>query len=186
MDGNESLTNNEEVDMASKNFDRLKVILDFQYDAIKEATSILEKGFSFYLIILAATLGFVMTHAKDLNESFIGFYMMSVIMITFFVSICVCVMSWGVYSGLKDLKQTIKLISAELWDITTIKAFLNRGIFSTMIIGVFGSLSVIIILIFSFNIKSIYSHSNSVKENKYESHRDEIKNESQDSLYNLK
>jgi uncharacterized protein YktA (UPF0223 family) len=144
--------------------EKIKLLYEFQYNSIKEASGVLEKGISFFLLIIAALTSYIISSKEketidlELQLKLIA----GAIITTVFVTVCVSAIAWGLFMGLKNLKQTLKFATQNVWNKTSIEKFINRGTYTTLLIGILGTFLMIIILGFYI---TIYIEKNKMLQN---------------------
>ena len=147
--------NTNDVTFQEGEFDRLKIIYDFQYDSLVQTTNILEKGFAFYLLLLAGSLGYLFSNVDNLHPKLVSIITDGMIVTTIFVMVSISVLIWGIIKGLQDLKQTLRLASGSYWSKTSIEAYFKRGFNSTITIGILATIILIFFLVFAFNLNGL-------------------------------
>ncbi len=78
---------------------------------ISEASSAIQKGFTFYLAILVAITGYILS-ADTSNETKNAIFLI-IVLISVIASICVAVVGWGVWIGLKEVAEVAKSASED-------------------------------------------------------------------------
>jgi len=133
-------------------FEKLKLLYEFQYNAVKEAAAVLEKGVAFFLLIIGALTSYVISNKNEIDIELQRKLILGAVIVTSFVTICVSLMAWGIYTGLKNVKHTLKIATKSIWALTNADGFMKRGTYTSLIIGLFGTALMIIILSFYINI----------------------------------
>ncbi len=131
----------------------LEKIFDFQFDSLKETSKVLEKGVSFYFIIIGIVLGLIFSNKVDLDQiakvKIFNFLVASSI----FTTLCVFVLCWSIISGVISLRATLKSLTSDTFDNSSINLFFKRGIISSILIGVLCSIFMIYIFIYFHQLK---------------------------------
>ncbi|MFK8058897.1 MAG: hypothetical protein AB8B78_02295 [Polaribacter sp.] len=136
-------------------FEDVKLIYEFKYNAVKETALILTKGVSFYLAIIAVLIGYVMTRSvSDDTKNY-------VILIVSFVSISVLisgiVLGWGVIKGLKSIEKILEYNNEHLFKKLEVDKFFNRGKLASKVVLVCVFLAVFIfaLVVLNMDIKDL-------------------------------
>ena len=84
---------------------------EFLWQALKEVANLLMKAIAFYLAISAAILGYVLYHPLAPSLRIIALWI--VIIITLLFTIAVASVSWGLWTGVRDLQSAHEMLSPD-------------------------------------------------------------------------
>jgi hypothetical protein len=108
-----------------KSIEDFKLIYEFKYNSLREATLMLSRGVSFYLAITAVLVGYVLT--QDINAELKSKAAILGIVVSFFALIAGGSISWGIIQGLKSIKKLIEKNNTELYRDLEVDKFMKRG-----------------------------------------------------------
>lgn len=98
---------------------------EFLWQALKETANLLMKAITFFLAITAAILGYVLSHPVAPSLRSVAFQ--TVIVITTLFSIAVASVSWGLWTGVRDLQSAQELLSPEAFGDLQMGRFFTRA-----------------------------------------------------------
>lgn len=93
------------------NREALSTQAEFIWQALKETANLLMKAITFYLAIAAAILGYVLSHPLAPSLRLIALWI--VITITLLFTIAVASVSWGLWTGMRDLQSAYEILSPD-------------------------------------------------------------------------
>ena len=105
--------------------EKIKIIYDFQMKSLSETTNVLAKGMTFYLLILAAITGYIVS--QDIPEEIKNRIFIIGIVTNIFALIAGIGLGYGIYKGIENVKKTLKILDKELWQVTEMEEYFNRG-----------------------------------------------------------
>jgi hypothetical protein len=129
-------------------FEQYKIIQDFQLNTLKDAIGVLEKGISFFLIIMALLTGYIFGTKDPIPIHQQLCFIKAAIVTIIIVTIAVCALSIGIYKGLCELKETMQLMNKDVWHKIKIDSYMRRGILTTLIVIIAGVIFILTILAF--------------------------------------
>ncbi|MEK6283538.1 MAG: hypothetical protein AABN95_24550 [Acidobacteriota bacterium] len=109
----------------SSNRQALSTEIEFLWQALKETANLLMKAITFYLAIAAAILGYVLYHPLAPSLRIIAFWM--VMTITMLFTIAVGAVSWGLWTGVRDLQSAQEKLSPETFSQLGLHRFFDRA-----------------------------------------------------------
>ena len=102
-----------------------KVVYDFQFKAIVEATNTLLKLTTVYFILVGASLGYLFEAA--LEVIIVKYVVAGLLIISFLFSVVCLALSYGVVRGLKDIRIGLSALDPFVAEETNIVNFIKRG-----------------------------------------------------------
>ena len=98
---------------------------EFLWQALKETANLLMKAIAFYLAITAAILGYVLSHPLTPSLRIIAFW--TVIIITLLFTMAVGSVSWGLWTGVRDLQSAQEMLSPNVFAQLGMRRFFARA-----------------------------------------------------------
>lgn len=98
---------------------------EFLWQALKETANLIMKAMAFYLAIMAAVLGYVLSHS--LAPSLRIFALCTVVVITLLFALAVASVSWGLWTGVRDLQVAQEMLSPETFAQLGLPRFFRRA-----------------------------------------------------------
>ena len=80
-------------------------IIELMWKNVSEASSVLQKGLTFYLAILAGTTGYIFSVDLADDDKFALF--LAVLLISFFAAVASAALSYGIWFGLKEIAALV-------------------------------------------------------------------------------
>ncbi len=131
----------------SKNVDEgLKIIFDFQYKSISELVNTLSKGMTYYLIIMAALTGYIVT--QTINPEIKSAIILLGIITNLFGLLSGLTLAIGIYKGITSLKNTLLKIDSDNYKSLKLESFFRGGRRMAFLVSLFCSLLLISISIY--------------------------------------
>jgi hypothetical protein len=122
--------NSAEPDGNRENIERRQVLhnqIEFLWQALKETADLLMKAIAFFLTVVAAILGYVLSH--PVNPSFRTIAFRLIIIITTLFSIAVASVAWGLWTGVRDLESAQEQLSPDVFTALRMNRFFSRARF---------------------------------------------------------
>lgn len=118
---------------------------EFLWQALKETANLLMKAIAFYLAITAAILGYVLSHPVPKSLRIVA--ASTVVIVTALFTIAVGSVSWGLWTGVRDLQRAQEMLSPNSFAELGVARFFTRAriVFWIIIISVL--LIVLVLLI---------------------------------------
>lgn len=133
-------------DTPDGNFEKTKLLLLILLDSLKEARFILERGVYFYIFMISLIIAYVSkTSINHSNKMIISVFLC---IITIFVFICVVLLYLGIYKGLTDVREIIKVrLKINNHDYPNAIDFIDRGITYGKYIGILACLFMALLVV---------------------------------------
>jgi hypothetical protein len=126
----------------------LKIIVDFQYKSISELVNTLSKGMTYYLIIMAALTGYIVT--QTINPEITKAIILIGIITNFFALLSGIVLALGIYKGIRYMKNTLLKIDPDNFETLNLESFFKGGRRIALLVSIFCSLLLISISFYLF------------------------------------
>jgi hypothetical protein len=117
---------------------------EFLWQALKETANLLMKAIAFYLAISAAILGYVLSHQVPMSLRIVA--VSTVVIVTALFVIAVGSVSWGLWTGVKDLQRAQERLSPSSYAHLGMSRFFHRARIVFWIIIVSTLLIVVVLL----------------------------------------
>lgn len=105
----------------------IKLIYDFEYDAVKETALVLARGITFYLTIMAG-LSWLIFIQEVKSDSNMKLYAISVaIYISLATLVAACFIGYGILKGLGSIQRLFELNNNNLFKELRVDSFIRKG-----------------------------------------------------------
>jgi hypothetical protein len=123
-------------------------ITELMWKNLSEASASLQKGLTFYLAILAGTIGYLFS--ADLTSQNKNIVVYAVLSISFFTAVAAVALAWGIWIGLGEISKTATS-GQDVHAHETYKMFIRRARYIGVIVMVclFGVLLTVLISLLS-------------------------------------
>lgn len=98
---------------------------EFLWQALRETADLLMKAMAFYLAITAAVLGYVISHPVAMSLRIVA--VSTVVIVTALFTIAVGAVSWGLWTGVKDLERAQEMLSPDSFASLGMARFFTRA-----------------------------------------------------------
>jgi hypothetical protein len=123
----------------------LHIQTEFLWQALKEAANLLMKAIAFYLAITAGILGYVLSHPVTTSLRIVAASTLAIV--TGLFTIAVGAVSWGLWTGVRDLQQAQEMLSPDSFAKLGVSQFFTRARIIFWIIIISTLLIVVVLLI---------------------------------------
>jgi hypothetical protein len=103
----------------------LSALTEFLWQALKETANLLMKAVAFYLAIMAAILGYVLSHPVAPSIRIVA--LCTVVVNTLLFTIAVASVGWGLWTGVRDLQAAQEMLSADAVSQLGLPRFFTRA-----------------------------------------------------------
>lgn len=98
---------------------------EFLWQALKETANLLMKAIAFFLAVTAAILGYVLSH--PVAQSVRNTALWTVITISLIFAVAVGSVSWGLWTGVRDLQSAQEMLSPDVFAQLGLRRFFARS-----------------------------------------------------------
>jgi hypothetical protein len=117
---------------------------EFLWQALKETANLLMKAIAFYLAITAAILGYVLSHPVATSLRIVA--ASTLVIVTGLFTIAVGSVSWGLWTGVRDLQRAQEMLSPDSFTQLGMSRFFARARIVFWIIIISTLLIVVVLL----------------------------------------
>jgi hypothetical protein len=118
---------------------------EFLWQALKETANLLMKAIAFYLAITAAILGYVLSHPVAMSLRIVA--ASTLVIVTGLFTIAVGSVSWGLWTGVRDLQRAQEMLSPDSFAQLGVSRFFARARIVFWIIIISTLLIVVVLLV---------------------------------------
>ncbi len=118
---------------------------EFLWQALKETANLLMKAIAFYLAITAAILGYVLSHPVPMSLRIVA--ASTLVIVTALFTIAVGSVSWGLWTGVRDLQRAQEMLSPDSFAQLGVSHFFARARIVFWIIIISTLLIVVVLLV---------------------------------------
>lgn len=118
---------------------------EFLWQALKETANLLMKAIAFYLAITAAILGYVLSHPVPTSLRIVA--ASTLVIVTGLFTIAVGAVSWGLWTGVRDLQRAQEMLSPYSFAKLGVSQFFARARIVFWVIIISTLLIVVVLLI---------------------------------------